>query len=47
MKEMNLAVVNTSQDSDIDSREFKRHVLFFSMVGGILWLALMVMVMTH
>ncbi len=47
MNDMNSADVNTSQDSDIDERKFKRDILVFSMVIAILWLALMVMVMTH
>ena len=45
MNEMNLAVVNTSQDSDMDSRRFYRDILLGSLIVMILWLALIIMIM--
>ena len=45
MNEMNSAVVNTSQDSDLDSRRFHRDILLLSLAAVVLWLALMIMIM--
>ena len=45
MNEMNSAVVNTSQDSDMDSRRFYRDILLGSLIVMILWLALIIMIM--